>query len=159
MMPAFAKPRRKVVVKRTETLKEWVETCPFNRVEKGDTSIGIICAGAVYEHVKEALGDVSIFKLGVTWPLPADALARFAESVDKVYVVEEASTYLSDAVRSCGIALDEFVNPLPADGEVHPEDILRAFGKETPAHLDTPSDVPNRPPALCAGCPSSYRLP
>ena len=129
MMPAFAKPRRKVVVKRTETLKEWVETCPFNRVEKGDTSIGIICAGAVYEHVKEALGDVSIFKLGVTWPLPADALARFAESVDKVYVVEEASTYLSDAVRSCGIALDEFVNPLPADGEVHPEDILHAFGK------------------------------
>lgn len=153
MMPAFAKPRRKVVVKRTETLKEWVETCPFNRVEKGDTSIGIICAGAVYEHVKEALGDVSIFKLGVTWPLPADALARFAEGVDKVYVVEEASTYLSDAVRSCGIALDEFVNPLPADGEVHPEDILRAFGKETPAHLDTPGDVPNRPPALCAGCP------
>ena len=153
MMPAFAKPRRKVVVKRTETLKEWVETCPFNRVEKGDTSIGIICAGAVYEHVKEALGDVSIFKLGVTWPLPADALARFAESVDKVYVVEEASTYLSDAVRSCGIALDEFVNPLPADGEVHPEDILHAFGKETPAHLDTPGDVPNRPPALCAGCP------
>ena len=153
MMPAFAKPRRKVVVKRTETLKEWVETCLFNRVEKGDTSIGIICAGAVYEHVKEALGDVSIFKLGVTWPLPANALARFAESVDKVYVVEEASTYLSDAVRSCGIALDEFVNPLPADGEVHPEDILRAFGKETPAHLDTPGDVPNRPPALCAGCP------
>ena len=153
MMPAFAKPRRKVVVKRTETLKEWVETCPFNRVEKGDTSIGIICAGAVYEHVKEALGDVSIFKLGVTWPLPADALARFAESVDKVYVVEEASTYLSDAVRSCGIALGEFVNPLPADGEVHPEDILHAFGKETPAHLDTPGDVPNRPPALCAGCP------
>ncbi len=153
MMPAFAKPRRKVVAKRTETLKEWVETCPFNRVEKGDTSIGVICAGAVYEHVKEALGDVSIFKLGVTWPLPADALARFAESVDKVYVVEEASTYLSDAVRSCGIALDEFVNPLPADGEVHPEDILRALGKETPAHLDTPGDVPNRPPALCAGCP------
>ena len=32
MMPAFAKPRRKVVVKRTETLKEWVETCPLNRV-------------------------------------------------------------------------------------------------------------------------------
>ena len=131
MMPAFAKPRRKVVVKRTETLKEWVETCPFNRVEKGDTSIGIICAGAVYEHVKEALGDVSIFKLGVTWPLPADALARFAESVDKVYVVEEASTYLSDAVRSCGIALGEFVNPLPADGEVHPEDILHAFGRNS----------------------------
>lgn len=153
MMPAFAKPRRKVVVKRVESMKQWVETCPFNRIERGDDSIGIICAGAVYDHVKEACPDVSVFKLGVTWPLPAAALRDFAASVDKVYVVEEASTYLSDAVRSCGVVLDEFAVPLPPDGEVHPEDILRSLGRPLPAHRDTPTDVPGRPPALCPGCP------
>ena len=153
MMPAFAKPRRKVVVKRVEAMKQWVETCPFNRVERGDDAIGIICAGAVYEHVKEACPDVSVFKLGVTWPLPAAALRDFAASVDKVYVVEEASTYLSDAVRSCGVVLDEFAVPLPPDGEVHPEDILRSLGRPLPQHRETPCDVPGRPPALCPGCP------
>lgn len=153
MMPAFAKPRRKVVVKRVEALKEWVESCPFNRIERSDSSIGIICAGAVYDHIKEACPDVSVFKLGVTWPLPAQALRDFAQSVDKLYVAEEASTYLSDAVRACGIELDEFQVPLPPDGEVHPEDILRSLGRPLPAHRETPDDVPGRPPALCAGCP------
>lgn len=153
MMPAFAKPRRKVVVKRTEMLKDWVETCPFNTVEYHDDRIGIICAGAVYEHVKEACPDASVFKLGVTWPLPARALEDFASRVEALYVVEEASSYLSDAVRSCGVTLDEFAVPLPADGEVHPEDILRALGRELPAHRDAPHDVPARPPALCPGCP------
>lgn len=153
MMPAFAKPRRKVVVKRTNEIKEWVETCPFNRVETGDSAIGIICAGAVYDHIKEACPDVSIFKLGVTWPLPARALKDFAQSVEKVYVAEEASTYLSDAVRACGVELADFEVPLPADGEVHPEDILRSLSRPLPAHRDTPDDVPARPPALCAGCP------
>ncbi len=153
MMPAYAKPRRKVVAKRVETIKEWVETCSFNVIEQGDPAIGIICAGAVYEHVKEACPDVSVFKLGVTWPLPAHALADFAASVDALYVVEEASTYLSDAVRACGVVLDEFLVPLPSDGEIHPEDILRALGRPLPAHREMPHDVPNRPPALCAGCP------
>ena len=153
MMPAFAKPRRKIVAQRTDRLKQWVETCPFNRVEQGDRSVGIICAGAVYEHIKEACPDVSIFKLGVSWPLPANALRAFAGSVDEVYVAEEASTYLSDAVRACGVVLDEFSVPLPVDGEIHPEDILRALGRPLPTHRATPEDVPARPPALCAGCP------
>ena len=152
MMPAFAKPRRKVLAKRIEELREWVETCPYNRVEPGN-EIGIICAGAVYQHVKEAVPEASIFKIGVAWPLPARALRDFAAGVEKVYVVEEASVYLSDAVKACGIILDDFVEPLPVDGEVHPRDIRRSLGLELADHRETPSDVPGRPPALCAGCP------
>ena len=32
MMPAFAKPRRKVQLERIEALKAWAEDCPYNRV-------------------------------------------------------------------------------------------------------------------------------
>lgn len=52
MMPAYAKPRRKVQLERIETLRRWVETCPYNQVIMRDTKIGVICAGAVYEHVE-----------------------------------------------------------------------------------------------------------
>ena len=31
MMPAFAKPRRKVQLARDEQLRSWVEECPYNR--------------------------------------------------------------------------------------------------------------------------------
>ncbi len=153
MMPAFAKPRRKVLVKRVEELKQWVETCSYNTVEMNDPSIGIICAGSVYQHVKEACPNASIFKLGVVWPLPSAALKSFAATVKKIYVIEEASVYLSDAVKACGVVLDDFSVPLPPDGEVHPEDIRRSLNMSLPQHYDQLTDIPSRPPALCPGCP------
>ncbi|CDD76331.1 putative indolepyruvate ferredoxin oxidoreductase alpha subunit [Cryptobacterium sp. CAG:338] len=160
MMPAFAKPRRKVLVERIVSLRKWVETCPYNVVERASeqqaiSSVrqGIICSGSVYQHVKEACPQVDVFKLGVTWPLPKNALQDFANSVDEVYVVEEASTYLSDAVKSCGIVLNDFKVPLPPDGELTPSAIRISFGLALPEHKDSERDIPNRPPALCPGCP------
>ena len=159
MMPAFAKPRRKVLVNRIASLREWVETCPYNVIERSDlqdsqsSRIGVICAGSVYQHVKEACPNVDVFKLGVTWPLPKEALYQFADSVDEVYVVDEASTYLSDAVASCGIVLNSFEISLPPDGELTPSAIRRSFGWELPDHREAEQDIPNRPPALCPGCP------
>lgn len=161
MMPAFAKPRRKDLVRRVATLRAWVETCPYNVVERNGSDkdegnalrIGIICSGSVYQHVRKACPDVDVFKLGITWPLPEQALHDFADSVDELYVVEEASTYLSDAVKSCGIALSAFAQPLPPDGELNPSAILAALGRDLPNHRESERDIPNRPPALCPGCP------
>ncbi len=153
MMPAYAKPRRKVQLERIDKLSEWVETCPYNRVEMRDASVGIVCAGAVYQHVREALPEASVFKLGVTWPLPKQALRDFADAVESLYVIEEASTYLHDGVAACGICVTDTPVPLPRDGELSPGLVAAAFGLEAPAHAEAPADVPGRPPALCAGCP------
>ena len=154
MMPAFAKPRRKVQDARTAELREWVEECPYNVVERKGAEIGIVCAGATYQHVAEALPEASVFKLGVTWPLPARALEAFAESVDCLYVVEEASDYLSNQIRSLGIELSAAPGKeLPPDGELTPSMIRLAFGMQEAEHIPTQGDVPGRPPALCAGCP------
>ncbi|HIW75179.1 MULTISPECIES: thiamine pyrophosphate-dependent enzyme [Gordonibacter] len=153
MMPAFAKPRRKVQLSRIEDLRAWVEDCPFNRVEQRGSAAGVVCAGAAYQHVVEALPDASVFKLGCTWPLPAQALRAFADSVDALYVVEEASEYLTEGVRALGIDVAEFAAPLPQDGELSPGLIRAAFGLETPAHAVAPENLPSRPPALCPGCP------
>ena len=153
MMPAYAKPRRKVQLKRIEELQQWAETCPFNRVEMKGSEIGVICMGAAYQYVIEALPEASVFKIGLSWPLPQKALADFAASVEQVYVVEEASEYLTTQVRALGIDLAEFVFPLPGDDELSPRIIRKAFGFDEAAHATMPSDVPGRPPALCAGCP------
>ena len=153
MMPAFAKPRRKVQLQRLDQLSEWVESCEFNRIERKGSNIGIVCAGAVYQHVVEALPDASVFKLGVTYPLPKQALRDFQASVEELYVVEEASEYLTDAVRAAGVQVAEFPCGLVRDGELSPGLIRAAFGQEAPAHTQAPDDVPGRPPALCAGCP------
>ena len=62
MMPAFAKPRRLVQLDRIDKLRQWVETCPYNEVREGKGAIGIVCAGAAYQHVAEALPDAGIFR-------------------------------------------------------------------------------------------------
>ena len=153
MMPAFAKPRRKVQLERIEKLRDWVETCDFNRIEMKGADVGVICSGAVYQHVVEALPQASILKLGVSWPLPSAKVAAFADSVKSVYVVEEGSDYLSHEVSALGIDVAAFPKDLPADGELSPGLIRMAFGHDAPPHADVPDDVPARPPALCAGCP------
>ena len=153
MMPAYAKPRRKVLLERCERLREWVETCEQNRVIEGTGEIGVVCAGAVYQYVRDALPDASIFKLGITWPLPAQALTEFAASVEKLYVIEEASDYLTGEVKALGLDVQPFPNNLPRDGELSPGLIRAAFGYEAPVFEPTPSDIPGRPPGLCAGCP------
>ena len=58
MMPAFAKPRRVVLDGRVALLKEWVETCPYNVREDRSSELGIICSGAVYQYVRDAMGRV-----------------------------------------------------------------------------------------------------
>ncbi len=153
MMPAYSKPRRKVQIERIAQLAHWSETTRLNRVEYAGQSIGVICAGSAYQHVKEALPEASVFKLGCTYPLPRVALGEFASEVDAVYVVEEASTYLTDAVRSLGITVAKFPCGLRQDGELSPGAIRAAFGLETPPSSPAADDLPGRPPALCAGCP------
>ncbi len=153
MMPAFAKPRRKVQLERFEKLMEWAETSPLNQREMRDPSVGVICAGAVYEHVREALPDASVLKLGITWPMAPELLNDFADAVDEVYVVEEASDYLTLAVCAAGVEVSAFPYPLPKDGELSPGLIRAGFGLAEYPHAAVQADVPGRPPALCPGCP------
>lgn len=153
MMPAFAKPRRHDQLARIDALRAWVEECPYNEVIRRGDEVGVVCAGAAYQHVAEALPEASLFKLGVTWPVPTDALRAFADSVDRLYVVEEGSTYLADAVRACGVTVSDTPRTLPQAGELSPSLVRAAFGFEEAPHAEPAADLPGRPPALCPGCP------
>ncbi len=153
MMPAYARGRRENLLERTDDLLRWVEECPYNVLTEGEGNIGVVCAGAVYQHVIEALPEASVLKLGVSWPVPSGLVRRFAQSIDRLYVVEEASTYLSETVRACGVEVSETPSAMTCAGELSPGIIRAAFGKEPLHHEDVRSDLPGRPPSLCAGCP------
>lgn len=153
MMPLYAKPRRIDQLERIKKLEDWAEECPLNRVFEGAKDVGVICSGAVYQHVAEALPNASIMKLGVTYPLSEKTIRRFADSVDHLYVVEEASTYLLHAVRALGVNVECTPNPIQRYGELSPELVKAAFGESPKPHENAPEGLPPRPPALCPGCP------
>ena len=162
MMPANARPKRLVADERVAKLTEYAETSPLNKIELRDTTIGFICSGAVYQHVREAVPEASTLKLGISYPLPARKIVEFFGAVDKVYVVEEACDYYEKAIRAMGHVPAEWASPLPCAFELSPAISRRALGLEVPCNdeackLAAGANLPGRPPALCAGCP--HRVP
>ena len=161
-LPAISRNLKKKVIRRMETLAEYSETTPFNRVEMGDLSVGVIASGVCYYYAKEVFGEkASYLKLGFTNPLPAKMIKEFCQKVDKVYVLEENDPYIEEFVRQQGcscIGKDLF----PLDGELTPDVIRECVTGEKAELIEFDrSLLTGRAPTFCAGCPHRglfYRL-
>ncbi|MBN1629459.1 MAG: 4Fe-4S binding protein, partial [Thermoleophilia bacterium] len=161
MMPQNAIVRHHVVEQRALDMAEYAETCPFNRVEMGDTRVGIITSGAIYGYTREALPDASYLKLGMTYPLPKKLIADFRSKVDKLYVVEESDPFLEEAIRLMGVKIDGGKELNTLEGELNSRLIAASLAKAGVPGLNpdlltelapATSDLPSRPPTFCPGC-------
>ena len=153
MVPANAIKRHVVVEERTKLLREFAESCPFNRVETGGKEIGIITSGTSYQYVKEVFGDtVSVLKIGMPNPLPVKLIKDFAASVEKLYVIEELDPIIETHCKNLGLKVigKELFSPL---GEYSQETIKKAFNLPAKPFVKADTVAPARPPMLCAGCP------
>lgn len=161
-LPAIARNLRAKLETRMEKLAACSETSPFNRMEMGDTRVGVIASGICYYYAKEVFGEnASYLKLGFTNPLPANLIKDFCSRVEKVYVLEENDPYIEEFVKQQGcdcIGKELF----PAYGEMTP-DVIRACITGTPNKVIEfdKSKLIGRAPTFCAGCPHRglfYRL-
>ena len=153
MVPGNAIKKHPIVEERTGRLVELGETSALNRVEMGGTEKGIICSGTCYQYVKEVFGDsVSVLKIGLVNPLPEKLIRDFASKVEKLYVIEELDGIMETHVKTLGIDCigKEMFSPL---GEYSQATIRKAFGMELPEVIKADSEIPMRPPIMCAGCP------
>jgi hypothetical protein len=124
MMPANAKKRHVVVEERFDALREYAETTPLNKVEKGTSGIGIITAGNCYNYAKEVYGEnASYLKLGLLNPLPAGLIRDFAAAHDTVIVIEELDPVIEDFCKTMGLNVIG-KNVLPLCGE-YSEELLK----------------------------------
>lgn len=149
-MPANAIELHKRVEARDVALSKDVNEFSVNRAEYTDKNqIGVVCAGAVYQYVKEALPNVNVYKVGTSYPLPLEGIKEFSKNVKKLYVIEELEPYMEDALKAVGIAC-EGKSLFSVQGELSTLKIREKFeGVSSPA----PESVPARPPVMCAGCP------
>lgn len=152
MMPAKAKLRHVVVEQRELALRKWAETAEINKIEMGDTKIGIIASGIAYQYAREAFGDqASYLKLGMVYPLPVDLIRKFAEQVDTLYVVEELDDIFESHCKKHGIEVQGKAL-FSKIGEYTPE-MLRHKILGAPLPEGNHEHAPARPPVLCPGCP------
>ncbi len=156
MIPAHARTRRPVLLERLEQLATYVESSPLTEESGSGTEFGVITSGIAHHYVREVLPNAPILKLGLSYPLPMKRIRAFAESVDRLFVVEELDPHVEDAIRAAGIAVEGKAF-FPRAGELNPDLVRRGFAAagllpELPPIVAAPATV-TRPPLMCPGCP------
>lgn len=153
MMTAASREAHVRVELRTKELTAYAENCDLNRVEMGDTSLGIITSATSYQYAKEVFGDrASVLKLGMTYPLPEKLLLDFAAKVDKVIVLEELDPIIENHCKALGIPVAG-KELFPICGEFSQNLVRGCMGQEVPDTMHIEDAIPGRPPVMCAGCP------
>lgn len=153
MMTANSRNAHVRVEQRTRDLIEFAEATDLNRVEMGDTAVGVITSSTSYQYAREVFGaHASILKLGMIYPLPERLIRDFAAKVDKLIVLEELDPIIENHCKQLGLTVTG-KDAFPICGEFSQNLVRRQMGMETPSTLSIADAIPGRPPVMCAGCP------
>ncbi len=145
-------------------LVRYSDGSPFNRLElaEGDRKLGVIASGVAYNYFREALageGGLPSFLKVSTYPMPEGLIRKIVGHVDAVLVLEDGYPFIERRILGLfGVpgktVLGKLSGTLPPSGELSPDIVRRALGRE-PLPALAPSGLPlaNRPPQLCVGCP------
>ncbi|MCR9097096.1 MAG: indolepyruvate ferredoxin oxidoreductase family protein [bacterium] len=179
---------------RLVALQAFLRANPIDRValESPKRRLGIVTTGKAYGDLRQALEDlglddekardlgISIYKIGLTWPIEGEGARAFAQGHDDLLVIEEKKPILEEQLASLLYNLSERPrllgkqdldgSPLvPQIGELTPgvvAGVLRRWiAREAPewaARLTPDPEAPGlqvaqggltRLPSFCSGCP------
>ena len=148
MIPAYARIAHKKMRAKLDEMERWNNTDGPNSIS-GEGSLGIIANGVAALHAMEAAPDAKILKLGMTYPLPMNAILEFIDSVDECIVVEEGDPFIQTEVAAAGGKLRPRLERYRY-GEL---DVVRVRRIIAGDDSEEPVPPPGKPPQLCEGCP------
>lgn len=183
---------------KLEAVKAFVRANGIDRVEidGGNDALGIVTCGKSYLDVRQALHylgidderakqlGVSVYKVGMTWPLEPLGISHFAKGLKKILVVEEKRGLLEPQVKDILYSMDQRpvvigkkdekgLDLLKSNAALEPNEIAIAIAErilestrdqslqERLNHrrslaLETPeTPAMERTPYFCSGCPHS----
>ncbi len=169
MIPAYGRIRHKILLERWERLKEFAENKDFYGIYRPVSknamagSIGIITSGAAFQYAREVFDNIPIMKLNMTGPIPEKAVRKFLEDRKLALVIEELEPYLEEQIKLLNTGVEvtgkEYFPPYGELGLSSMEKVYeQLFGTRLMSGISGKSreiatDIPQRPPVLCAGCP------
>ena len=160
LLPAIARRKYKGLLQSQDLFLKLSEESKYNRYEEGeDTSLGIVACGIAYnylmEHYPNGTCPFPVVKIS-QYPLPEKLIKRLNQECDELLVLEEGAPMVEESLKGFfanGTPVKGRLDgTLPRDGELNPDLIAKALGKEFFQGYDIPEVVANRPPALCQGC-------
>jgi indolepyruvate ferredoxin oxidoreductase alpha subunit len=169
-VPMVARRLHIELLEKLKKLRVESDSSFFNKVE-GQGIWGVVTSGVSYNYVMDAIREfniadqVQVLKLGMTYPFPQTLCLDFIRQVEKVLVVEELEPFLEEMIKVAaqehGVAIEikgKGEELLPSYFEFDPVLVKSAVARffqldYEPPKVEITSDLPQRPPNLCAGCP------
>ncbi|MCP3997171.1 MAG: indolepyruvate ferredoxin oxidoreductase subunit alpha [bacterium] len=156
MIPGYARQRRPIVLERISQLAEYAEESGLT-VESGEgTSFGVVTSGISHHYVREVLPDARLLKLGLSYPIPIERIRAFAQTVDRLFVVEELDPIVENDLRAAGVEVEGKAF-FPQIGELNPDAVRQGFVDagilKEQLHIEPAPAAVARPPLMCPGCP------
>ncbi|MFC2094733.1 indolepyruvate ferredoxin oxidoreductase, partial [Bacteroidota bacterium] len=160
LLPSNARQKYNVLLEKLTELRKISDDSKYNTYFDGkDKSLGIIACGIGYNYLMENFSDgqcpYPVLKIG-QYPLPTNKVKKIDEECEKLLIIEEGYPMVEELLRG-------FLNKekrihgrldgtIPRAGELNPNIIAEALGKEKGKTLQIPDIVANRPPQFCSGC-------
>ncbi|MBU5440141.1 indolepyruvate ferredoxin oxidoreductase subunit alpha [Tissierella sp. MSJ-40] len=142
---------------RLEKLEEYAYDSPINLLEeKEGADILIVTSGLMYYNLKELNLPISIYKLGMVYPISTKKIEELSKRYKRIIVLEEMMPFIENELILKGISC-EGKKYFSFTGELHIEDIEKGLInagviKGEPNSIEKPKIV-SRPPMFCSGCP------
>lgn len=158
MIPPTTIKKQYNMKERIEALSKSEALKKFNRYEPYEGSKNIvITSGLMYENFKELDLAMSVYKLGIVFPLNIDEIRNIVSNYENVIILEELTPFIENQLKVEGIAC-EGKSIFSFTGELHTETIKKSLieaniisgDKKEDIHL---FDTVSRPSMFCSGCP------
>ena len=160
LLPAFGRQYYQNLLDKQDWLLTLSEESKFNSYFEGeDKSLGIVCCGIAFNYLLENFHDgkcpYPVVKI-TQYPAPAKWLKKLENECDELLVIEEGyplvEELLTDYFGKGKKVSGRLSGALPRKGELNPDHVAKALGKEKSDVFEVPDLIANRPPSLCAGC-------
>lgn len=160
LLPSNARKRYKGLLSIQSLMEQESEHSAFNTYYPGrNKSLGIIACGISFnylmENYPERVSLYPILQIG-QYPLPFTKIEKIVNECDYVLVLEDGYPFVEELLKGyldkSGKIKGRFDGTIPRDGELNPDIVAKALGKEVKRGLKIPAIVANRPPELCSGC-------
>ncbi|WP_026896284.1 indolepyruvate ferredoxin oxidoreductase subunit alpha [Clostridiisalibacter paucivorans] len=158
MIPPNTYRKQYEMKERIEKLAEDACNMSINVLEEGkNDDVLIITSGLVYNNIKELGLDVSIYKLGMVFPLPIEKIRGLSKKYNRIIVIEELMPFIENELK---------INDIPCEGkkyfsftgELNTENIEKGLFdagiiEDFKYKEESQVETVGRLPMFCAGCP------
>ncbi len=160
LLPSIARKRYRGLLNIQSFMEQESERSNYNTYYPGrNKSLGIIACGISYNYLIENYSNIKcphpILQIG-QYPLPFSKVEKIVDECENIIVLEDGYPFVEEMLRGY-LAKDTKIRgrldgTIPRDGELNPDIVAKALGKEVKFGTKVPAIVANRPPELCAGC-------